>query len=228
MHPHAAAADPSCDGRLPVCVTVRSRDIVAAPRAAHRCPTPRAHQLPIAPPAATAAVRRTRQRRVSRPLRVTPIAAPPPAPATSHRADADTSFAVAPPRATHRCPTPRAHQRAILPMRRRHVSWPLRVTPIAAPSPAAATSHPADAETPCVVAAPRDAHLCPIPRAHQRPIAPPATTAVDATEEATPCAGFSSAEDTGCYSLLHVTLIVRQKRSAIMYSHSRHLSSSYP
>ena len=88
---------------------------------------------------------------MSWPLRVTPIAAP------------------SPPRAAHRCPTPRAHQRAIPPMRRRHVSWPHRVTPIAAPSPAAASSHPADAETSCVVAASRDAHRCPIRRARHVP-----------------------------------------------------------
>ena len=138
MHPHAAAADPSCEGRLPVCVTVRFRDIVAAPRAAHRCPTLRAHQLPIAPPAATAAVRRTRQRRVSRQLRVTPVAAPPPAPATSHRADADTPFAVC--RGPSACRPPLPHP------------------------PRPPTCHPTDAETSCVVAASRDAHRCPIPR----------------------------------------------------------------
>jgi len=144
---------------------------VAAPRDADRCPIPRAHQRPIAPPAITAA----------------------------NAMEEATSCVVDPPRDAHRCPTPRAHHRAIVPMRRRRVSWPLRVPPTAALPPAPATSHRADAETPFVVAAPRDAHRCPIPRAHQRPIAPPATTAVDATDEALPCAGFSSAKDTGCY-----------------------------
>jgi len=165
---------------------------------------------------------------VSWPLRVTPIAAPSATPATSHPADAETPCVVAAPRDAHRCPIRRA--RHVPSCRRGDAVYggPSACRPSLPHPPAPATSHPTDAETPCVVAAPREAHLCPIPRAHQRPIAPPATTAVDATEEATPCAGFSSAEDTGCYSLLHVTLVVRQKRSAIMYSHSRHPSSSYP
>jgi len=56
MHQQAAAADQFSEARLPVCVTVRSCDVLADTRAAERCLTLRASQLPI---------ESTRRRRVS-------------------------------------------------------------------------------------------------------------------------------------------------------------------
>jgi len=213
-----------------LCVNANTACAVAASRVAHRFCTPRAHHRPIAPtrkrrvswplrekptaaspPAPNNVTLRRRGDAMCRGRFACRSPLPHPArPPSSHRADAETPCVVAAPRDAYRCLTPSAHPLPIAPpadtaagrrTRKRSVSWPLRV-PLTAASPTAPTnvSSRRRGDAVCRGRSATRPPLC-TARAHQRPIAPPAAIAADATDVATPCAVFSSTKKTGCYSL---------------------------
>ena len=154
MHPRAAAANQSCEGRLPVRVTVRSR-------VSWRLRVPPTAAPPPAPINAPSRRRPPPPRYDGRGDDVCrgECACRPPLPhprrlSTLHRAaghrrrgtmDEATTCVVAAARTARRCPTPRAHQRpveqptttaAVRRTRRSRVLWRMRVPPTAAPPPA--------------------------------------------------------------------------------------------